>query len=250
MKNPIMDLAFRGDARKTHLQINEVGCLSPDAQHRRPNIFWGKDPGFTLLELLIAISIVGVLLFILMSVLRLGYRSVEAGEKKIESLERFRASFNLIQAQIQSEIPLSFVENGEKKYYFKGEIGLLEFSTNHSIWEGESGFVTVSYRVVEEGNGKWTLWAAESKVGQTDLREVKLLGPFDKMSFAYYYQDPTEETGRWLEEWTETGFRPKKIRLDWMVDGKDFSVLLPLRSQGTLAGLQTRSVSGVSTGRP
>ncbi|MEW6188419.1 MAG: prepilin-type N-terminal cleavage/methylation domain-containing protein [Thermodesulfobacteriota bacterium] len=248
MKNQMIGIAFIGDACKTPLKIEEGYLLSPNAERRRPNVFLGKAPGFTLLELLISITIVGVLLFILMSVLRLGYRSVEAGEKKIESLERFRASFNLIEAQIQSEIPLSFLENGERKYYFKGQSGLLEFSTNHSLWEGESGFVLVSYRVEEEGQGKWSLWAAEGKIGQSPLREVKLLGAFDKISFSYFYQDPTEESGQWLEEWTETAFRPKKIKLDLVVDGKELSILSPLKSQGGLTGLQTRPISRSSSG--
>ena len=41
-----------------------------------------KESGFTLLELMISIAIVGIMVFILMAVLRLGFRSVEAGEKR------------------------------------------------------------------------------------------------------------------------------------------------------------------------
>ncbi len=154
--------------------------------------------GFTLLELMISIAIVGIMVSILVAVLRLGFRSVEAGEKKIESLERVRTSVNLIDAQIQSELPLKHEENGEKKYYFKGQPELLEFSTNHSIWGGETGYVVVSYRVVEEEQGKRTLWASENGVGQENKKEIKLLEFFDEMYFEYFYRIRLEQKGNGL----------------------------------------------------
>ncbi len=65
-----------------------------------------RASGFTLLEVLLSITIIAVLVAILMSVLRLGYRSVEAGERKMASLDRMRTSFNLIEAQLRSGFPL------------------------------------------------------------------------------------------------------------------------------------------------
>src|SRR5512136_1554467 len=64
--------------------------------------------GFTLLELMISITLIGIIAVIIAGAMRLGYRSVDAGERKIESLERMRVSLTLIDSQIQSEIPLTF----------------------------------------------------------------------------------------------------------------------------------------------
>ena len=203
-----------------------------------------KEAGFTLLELMISIAIVGIMVFILMAVLRLGFRSVEAGEKKIESLGRVKASLNMIEAQIQSEIPLTFDEAGEKKYYFKGQPASLEFSTNFSIWEGETGYVVVTYQVIVDDQGKRTLQASENQVGREDRKEIKLLEFFDEMSFEYYYQDPTEEEGQWINEWTEAGFLPKKIRLHLIKDRKDLSLILPMKTEGVLAGNQALPGTG------
>jgi general secretion pathway protein J len=193
-----------------------------------------EEAGFTLLELMISIAIVGIMVFILMAVLRLGFRSVEAGEKKIESLGRVKASLNLIESQIQSEIPLTFDEAGEKKYYFKGQPASLEFSTNFSIWEGETGYVVVTYQVIEGDQGKRTLQASENMVGRENRKEIKLLEFYDEMYFEYYYQDPTEEEGQWIKEWTETAFLPKKIRLHLVKDRKDLSMTLPMKTEGVV----------------
>ena len=237
----------RGTRDEEHENVRStlVACrLSRNTKRSTPNGFIKVKSGFTLLELMISIAIVGIMVSILVAVLRLGFRSVEAGEKKIESLERVRASFNLIDAQIQSELPLTYEENGENKYYFKGRSDTLEFSTNHSIWEGEKGFVVVSYRVVEESQGKRTLWASENRVGQENKKEIKLLDLFDEMYFEYFYQDPTEEEGKWIDEWTEAAFLPKKIRIHLIKDRKDLSLILPMKTGGVLAGSQAMQGTG------
>ena len=200
--------------------------------------------GFTLLELMISIAIVGMMVFILMAVLRLGFRSVEAGEKKMESLERIRVSLNWIDAQIQSEIPLTFEENGENQYYFKGQPVSLEFSTNYSIWEGEKGYVVVSYQVTEGLQGKRALWASENRVGQKVKKAIRLLDLFDEIYFEYFYQDPTEEEGQWIDEWTETAFFPEKIRLHLIRGGKDLSLILPMKTGKAVATIQTQKDTG------
>jgi general secretion pathway protein J len=228
--------------------INQLSFVvrpsAPKAQGR--TCLTRKESGFTLLELMISIAIVGIMVFILMAVLRLGFRSVEAGEKKIESLGRLKASLNLIDAQIQSEIPLTFDEDGEKKYYFKGQSASLEFSTNFSIWDGETGYVVVSYKVIDGDQGKRTLLASENGVGREDRKEIKLLEFFDEMSFEYYYQDPTEAEGQWINEWTEAGFLPKKVRLHLIKDRKDLSLIIPLNTEGVLAEKALRVTGGIT----
>ncbi len=188
-----------------------------------------NDSGFTLLELMISIALVGIILVILMAVLRLGFRSVEAGGKKIESLERVRVALNLLDAQIQSATSLGYEENGENKSYFKGEPTSLEFSSNYSIWEGERGYVVVSYTVASGDQGKPYLLASENIVGSKNKKEIKLLDQFDKLFFEYYYQDPTVEGGRWVDRWTEPTQQPNKIRLHIVKAGKDLALIIPMK---------------------
>jgi general secretion pathway protein J len=217
---------------------NPFSLNAPAPRRRRtPEDFSDNTAGFTLLELMISMAIVGIMVFILMAVLRLGFRSVEAGEKKIESLGRIKASINLIESQINSEIPLTFDDAGEKKFYFKGSADSLKFSTNYSLWEGEKGFVIVIYQILEGVRGKKNLQALENRVGRENQKEIKLLEFFDEMSFEYYYQDPTEEEGKWIDEWTEAGLLPQKIRLHLVKDGKDLSLVLPMKTGGSLAGI-------------
>ncbi len=192
------------------------------------------DCGFTLLELIISIGILGIIILITAGAMRLGARSIASGEKKIESLERIRTSLNIIDSQIQSEIPLTYDEEGVRKYYFKGEREFMQFPTNYSIWGGEKGYVIVTYKVESGDYGKQALFASENIVGIEDGRETKLLDAFDGIYFEYFYKDPTEEEGEWIEQWTDDVNTPEKVRLHLIEGTKDLSMTIPFRTRGSL----------------
>ena len=195
-----------------------------------------RNKGFTLLELLISIVILGIIIVILVGALRLGFRSVETGEQKIESLERMRVSFSIIDSQIQSQILLKYQNEEETaevettgRYYFEGERDSLQISTNYSIWSGQKGYVIVAYRVLSEGKGKTTLHASEHMVGVEETKETTLLDAFDDIYFEYFYKGPTDEIGNWVEQWTDTATIPEKIRIHLIKGGKDLALVIPVR---------------------
>ena len=68
--------------------------------------------GFTLLELIISISLLVIIVVIISGAMRLASRSIAAGEKKVETLERLRTSLSIINAQIQSGAPLTYNDQG------------------------------------------------------------------------------------------------------------------------------------------
>lgn len=197
----------------------------------------GKNRGFTLLELTISIALIGIITLIIMGAMRLGSRSVESGGKKIEASERARSSLTLIDSQVQSYIPLTYEDGENKKYYFKGERELMRFSSNYSIWGGEKGYVLVTYLVKSGDNGRQVLYASENVVGLEGTRETKLFDTFERIYFEYFFKDPTEEEGKWVEQWTDDANTPKKVRLHLIEGGRDLSFIIPLRAQGTTEGL-------------
>jgi len=197
--------------------------------------------GFTLIELTISIALIGIIILVVAGTLRLGYRSVERGEKRIESLERIRSSLNIVDSQIQSFVPISYDDDGEKKYYFTGERGMMQFSTNYSIWGGEKGYVVATYTITTADNGKQFLSAAETIVGMGSGRETKLFTNFDTIAFAYFLRDPTEEEGKWVEQVTEDDGLPEKIALRLTEGVRDFTMVIPLRAA---TGLEDQIVFG------
>lgn len=204
-----------------------------------------KDDGLTLLELIISIAILGIIVLIIGGAMQLGFRSVESGEKKIEALERMRSSLTVIDSQVQSEIPLTYDDEGERKYYFIGDRGFLQFATNYSIWGMGQGYSIATYTVETGENGKQVLYATENTVGIENTRTVRLFDAFDSIYFEFFYKEPTEEEGMWVEEWTDEFNFPEKIKIHLVEGMKDFSMIILLRARGSLA-----QTSGDRSGLP
>lgn len=194
--------------------------------------------GFTLLELLIAIILMAVIVAIVGISMGLACRSIETGEKRMERLERFRASWTILNAQIGSMMPLSFTIEGEKKLFFKGSSSSLQISTNYSIWHGQQGHVLVKYTVDSDETFK----ASENLIGVDHVWETTLLENVEEIAFKYFFTDQ-DGTGQWLDEWVEDRYMPEKTKINITIEGKKYSMIIPVRSFGSKASPVSASVS-------
>ena len=193
--------------------------------------------GFTLIELLLSISVLALVVVIVSVAMRLAYRSIDKGERKMEVLERFRASLNIMDAQAQSQVPLTTEKDGEKKYLFSGDKSSMHFCSNYSLWGGRRGYVEVFYRTEKDNTGKFYLMVSENVAGLEDTREAKLLAGYDDIRFEYYFRDPTEEAGKWEDRWGEKDDIPEKIRLTIVEGGWSLPIIIPIRARGPLKPL-------------
>jgi hypothetical protein len=180
---------------------------------------------------MISLTMLGIIALITTGALFTSVRTVTSGERKIDRLERTRTSFNMIDSQVQSQVPLSFVENGEKKYYFQGDKEYLQFPTNYSIWGGRNGYILVKYNVQSDNTGKKFLSVSENIIGGSVLRESHLFSSADVIYFEYFFKDPTEGKGGWGDKWTDTAHIPQKIRLHLAYGEKEISLIIPTRTE-------------------
>lgn len=185
--------------------------------------------GFTLLELLISMTLFLLVIVIVGGALRLGFRSIAAGERKIDTLERFRSSYGIVMTQLQSSTPLTYDdEDGAKKYYLKGDATHLQFASNQSIWGGDKGCVIVSYRLESGDENRSILYASERSLDREEVQEVKLFDDLKTLSFSYFGRDATEEEGKWTEEWSDNTKYPEQIKVILSRDSGEGKLLIPL----------------------
>ena len=202
-------------------------------QRRHPS----SGRGFTLLELLISITLLVLIVVITMGAMRLGSRSVAAGEKKMDDQERFRTVLSLIDAQIQSQLPLTYEAEANRKYYFRGDGKTIRFSTSYSIWSGRRGYVLVEYRVEADGSGSEVLSASEQIPGIDGQWNTFLLAA-KGVSFDYFYKDPTEEQGKWVDLLSEGNVIPERIRLHLTREGEKIAMVFPVRVRHGIVPVQ------------
>ena len=124
--------------------------------------------GFTLIEVLIAISLTALIAGVMGSAIRLGIRSLTVADKRTELFERFKNSLNMIDAQVEAEIPMLYLGDvNAKRFSFSGDRSQTSFASNYSIWRGAKGYVIVEYRIEGDSKGKQVLHALERVPGIT-----------------------------------------------------------------------------------
>lgn len=190
-----------------------------------------RNRGFTLLEMIISLSIMGIIILVISGAMRLGVKSMERGERKINGLERIRNSFNIIDAQVQSLFPFRYEEEGTEKIYFRGGEDSLTFTTNYSAWGAEWGYLSVNYRAFRQDNGKVGLQAVEQVLGRERSRSVTLFNSLKGVSFEYLSRRETDEGERfeWLDMWDAADSLPEKIRMHLLFEEGEYSFTFPVR---------------------
>ncbi len=199
---------------------------------RIPQKPFKNDGGFTLLEVLISISLLVIVIALAGMAMRMALNAVTAGEKKIEMMERFRSSLHIVSSQIGSEIPLIEESGATKKFIFQGSKNALQIPTGYSIWDGLRGYVVVEYKVIEDGKGKVSLKASENSIGTGKNMETLLFSGLDRISFEYPGKNVmTGDEEKWVEEWQDNKTLPEKIKLNLEYNGARSSFILPLRAR-------------------
>ena len=183
----------------------------------------GGNRGFTLLELLISLTILSLITLLVFGAFRIGIRAWEKGERNIDGRQRERIVLDLIKRQLAS-IPVDTVK-GEKTLALKGDSKSVEFVSDIHLVPGDKfGMVYVKYRVEEGEDGGEILSFSErnvvmmigkdSDIDDSDDLFIELLRGAG-MVFEYLKNATDEETPQWQETWNpenDPGF-PVAVRM-------------------------------------
>ena len=178
--------------------------------------------GFTLLELLISLTILSLITLLVFGAFHIGIRAWEKGERNIDGHQRERIVLDLMKRQLAS-IPVDTVK-GDKALALKGDSKSLKFVSNvHLVPSNKFGMVYVKYRVEEaEDGGKFlslsernvVLMGEDADMDNSDDLFIELLRGAGVV-FKYLKKDTGEGTQQWQDTWdpeNDPGF-PVAVRL-------------------------------------
>ena len=190
------------------------------------------NKGFTLLELLISLTILGVIVVIIFGAFRIGIRAWEKGEKDVESRQRQRIVLDLIKRQLASICLREVKDANQQALLLKGDNKSIEFVSYIPMVPGNQfGTVYVKYMVKPEDGGereKLVFWEKNivllnKETDMNDLHEDDFFELFPRVQsivFEYLKGRTDEETWQWQQTWDQTideGF-PRAIRVILMED--------------------------------
>ena len=187
-----------------------------------PERLENKD-GFTLLELIVSLTILGVIVTIVLGAMRIGVRAWEKGEGDIENQQRCRIVLDRIGQQMASMVvPVDVPQAEAAKYLLKGDAASVEFVSSISLMpENRSGLVYVKYEVRTDGEGERSLSCYEQSLARRSPDPLEniieednfqvLLPHLKECGFAYFKLSIPEAAGKSPNAATDRNAEIKKM---------------------------------------
>lgn len=182
-----------------------------------------KQSGFTLMEMLVATTMLGMLLAMLYSGLRLGIKSAEAGEERIRQVSRIRVTQEFLRSQFSRILPVSWKQDGNIGVVFEGESDRIQFVAPMPGYVGEGGPHLQLIVLVSGEDGMELIFdhriahpELEGDVeADPDREPILLLDGIEDAQFSYLtLGDRDDEAGDWTSSWDEPNQYPLLVRLE------------------------------------
>lgn len=205
--------------------------------------------GFTLVEMLIALSLIGIITLLLFSGLRLGSRSWEAVDSVSERVADLRIARQLVERTLRQTRAMSLIFDGTERPVFAGDSEAIEWVAPLSAHVGIPGLYILRLGLEEAGEYPrlvLTRWLLHPEVleGEQDtpaweplmetLGTAADLGPFDLdladgaygrtlllpqvavFQLAYFGQLSGGVEPEWTEEWIDQRNLPDAVSISLM----------------------------------
>jgi len=187
-----------------------------------------KQPGFTLLEVLLGMSIMSIMMLLLFASLRICVQNWNAGEKKIAQVSQAAIVQNFLQNKLQATLPLDADFFEEEQFSFQGDKEKLQFVAAMPASASRLGLqlFNLSMKKTSGEEGRELLVNIQPFFPQGDDAEqwseepVVILKKIHKLSFSYFGPDSDDSPGEdvddsvWQNEWLERTMLPQLVSID------------------------------------
>lgn len=181
-----------------------------------------KSAGFTLVELLLAITLMSILLGLTYTGLRAASRSSQRGEIMLAAGGEMRASHQFIRRQLNQMLPLSFAVAGDReetRIVFLGDAGSIQYVASMPGYLGSGG---PQVQLIELAGGadngvlqfSHALLQGYAEEHMLDREPVIMLEDVKSGGFEFLGLDEDGQPTGWTTSWDQTDKLPVAVRLN------------------------------------
>jgi len=192
---------------------------------RRPRHPMRMQLGFTLLELLISMTLLGFILVLLFGGLRLGARSWDAVQQQVDNLNTVRSVESFLRREMALTYPYRWKSVIGQRMAFLGERSKISFVVQLPSRIGVGGLYAVSLELEQSDKGKRMVWKQVplnpqmqdfSELAQAP--EMVLVGSelsaVDDIWLSYFGRGGEEGAGpQWTDRWESDTRLPALIKI-------------------------------------
>jgi general secretion pathway protein J len=209
--------------------------------------------GFTLVELLLAITLMSILLGLTYSGLRAATRASERGEQILAATGELRATHQFIRRQLNQMLPLAFAETEDEqavRIVFEGDARHIQYVAPMPGYLGSGGPQVQLVEVVSGEDGEFLIQFSHALLQDftedrlRDRDPVILLEGVSSAGFEFLGRDQEGELTDWSANWEQLDQLPVAVRLD-----VEFTEGLNLHWPDLVAGVRVdeQSIQGVGS---
>jgi general secretion pathway protein J len=175
--------------------------------------------GFTLIEVLIAMTLLSVMVVLLFGSLRICAQSWELGEQKISEVNEIAVVYQFFQRHLTTTEPLwNDFSVDEESLAFQGKVQSLAFVSAFPASAGRSGQQLFFLQVQEEDRDKIikvsvTPFFPVAEGEEWQHEDVVLIRHVSDFALAYYGNDDESGQALWQDEWLEKDVLPQLIKI-------------------------------------
>ena len=183
-----------------------------------------RQQGFTLLELLIALTLLGLILVLLFGGLRLGVRSWDTSQQQVDTLNSVRSLESFLRREMGVAQPYRWKIAPSQKVAFLGERDKLSFVAPLPSRIGDGGLYAISITLEPQGKAKRMVLRylpvnAQMQDFSTLAQSTPMvladseLSQLEDIWFSYFGQENESVAPRWMDRWESDKALPELIRI-------------------------------------
>ncbi len=180
--------------------------------------------GFTLLELLISITLLGMILVLLFGGLRLGVRSWDAVQQQVDNLNTVRSVESFLRREMTQIQPYRWKAGIGQRLAFLGERNKVNFVAPLPARIGGGGLYAISLEIESNAQGKRLIWRhvplsplVEDFASVSQAPEIILAGAelnaVDDIWLTYFGRVNDSAAPAWLDRWESDTRLPMLIKV-------------------------------------
>lgn len=179
-----------------------------------------KHAGFSLIEVLLAVTLLGIIMALAYGGLRTVIKSTDRADELIQEQTHLRATQQFLHRQLARALPLNyFVDDSDQFYVFEGDGERLQFVAPMPGYLGAGGPQVQELALERTHNGYELLFKHVPLLSYEDgiLRDVEpitLLRGLADGEFLYIGLDREGRLSEWENEWEETDEIPVAVSMD------------------------------------
>jgi prepilin-type N-terminal cleavage/methylation domain-containing protein len=195
-----------------------------------------SQAGFTLLEVVLALTLFAVLGAILYGAFSLGHRALEKTEAAFDDNQKLRSAVDLVGAYIRSSYPYR-ASPQDPFVFYTGEETWAEFVSAFSLTQGGRGMAKVRI-FAEDGPDHRQVIRLEEQVPMRIDQEKQIPATSNTLvlrqgvsGFRLAYLDARDENENWRERWDQNEVKglPRAVRMNYRNEnGKEVQWTFPV----------------------